>query len=511
MSGLKQEGKYLLFVVVATVWIAGMVILPDFVDDPVHNFRSILTIGGYVIATSGLSFLLLYLAGLNPYVATLFYPFYGVVGAAISYYRMGFKVTLTPIILNCVFKATPTEVEGVVSWSAIGWVALSLGISIGLVIWRWHLQTPRHAWAHALTVALLFVAYYWGNGRLHSSLGRRFPMVLVQSLEGYWQMQQQKGQVRTVPAYECEQAIDSLNIVVVIGESQRADHWQLNGYARETMPRMSQKQAQLVSFPHIYSQYTYTDASVPVIVTRADSLHPEYQYSECAFPTILQQQGYHTAWLSNGQIDEDYLCFGMACDTVIWRNAGKTPTVFDGFYDEVLLGDLQAQLNDQSPRHLVVMHCIGSHWYYNSHVSEAFYYFEPITNERVVTYNEPQQIINSYDNTVRYLDFVLDSITQTLQKSCSVMLYLSDHGEALGENGAWLHANGMEVVKNPACLIWYSPLFAERYPDKVAALKSHQAERYLTDFFFHTVLGAAGITVTAGDTTANQRLNLWKE
>lgn len=502
--------KYVMMVIVATLWITVTVIIPDFVDNPTNSVYAFFIVTSYVIATAGLSFIILYLTGLNKYVTAIFYPIYGLIGAIISYYRIGYKVVISPIILNCVFNATPSEVGSMVTIWTIVWGVANLMIGVGLVFWRWHLQTPQRVWIHILVAITIWGAYYHNN-RLHSSLQRRFPMVLVKSIGTYWDMQSQKGHERTIPIYHCLQPIDSLNVVIVLGESQRADHWQLNGYCRATMPRMSKRTVEIVSLPHIYSQYTYTDASVPAIVTRADSLHPEYRYSECAFTTILQHQGYHTMWLSNGQIDDDYVCFAQACDTTIWHNAGKTPIVFDNFYDEELLPDLQAQRELPYAKKCIVMHCIGSHWYYNNHVPENYYQFQPITQERVVTYNTPQQVINSYDNTVYYLDHLLDTITQLLQNDCAVMFYLADHGEALGEEGNWLHANETDIVKNPACMVWFSQKFRERYPNKVQRLCSHQEERYLTDFFFHTILGLTGIQILSGDTIENKRLNLFNE
>jgi glucan phosphoethanolaminetransferase (alkaline phosphatase superfamily) len=99
------------------------------------------------------------------------------------------------------------------------------------------------------------------------------------------------------------------------------------------------------------------------------------------------------------------------------------------------------------------------------------------------------------------MDLVLDSIINRMEDRCAIVIYLSDHGESLGEDGYWLHAAGAETTKHPACVVWYSDSFAAKYPNKVEALLSNKSNRYRTDFLFHSVLAAAGLSVIDSDST----------
>lgn len=463
-----------------------------------------MTIVCYVCALSLLSFFLLYAAGLNRYVSAVFYPIYGIIGAGVSYYRVAYRITVTPLILDCVFHTNAQEALSVISWQMIAWIALNSCISVALTVWRWHLKAPRHAYIHAIVALLLMVGYYFCNSCLQRSLNQRFPMSIVESFRQYYSVAQIRNEKRTTPAYYCREtaATDTLDIVLVIGESMRADHLQLNGYTRETNPRLS-KRTNVVSFPNIYSQYTHTLASVPVLLTRADSLHPEYQYTETSFAAILRQQGYHTAWISNQDMGETFAHFPLECDTAIWVNAGKSTYVFSGWYDEELLPYIDRQLHLEYPRNLMILHTIGSHWYYNNHVTADFNKFLPITDNRVVTNNSLEQVLNSYDNTACYLDFFLDSLVQRFENRCAVVFYLSDHGESLGEEGMFLHATGAEATKNPACVVWYSDKFADQYPEKIRALRSNSHRRYRTDFLFHSLLFSADISVAEYEANNN--------
>ena len=499
MSHLKGYWEYLLFVVAATIWIGLTAVMPDFMDNPVHGLRGVVTIVCYVGAVSVVSFLLLYVAGLSKWVTMVFYPLYGIVGAGVSYYRVAYRVTVTPLILDCVFHTNMEEAMGVMSWQMVVWIGINICVSALFVVWRWRIETPKYAYIHAVGAMLLLFGYYHCNGRLHQSLNQRYPMHIVESMRLYHSLEQSRHSDRVVPDYVRKTPVDTLDIVVMIGESLRADHLQLNGYERETNPCLSRRR-NVVSYPNICSQYTHTLASVPVILTRADSLHPEYQYTETSFAAILRQEGYHTAWISNQDMGETFAHFPAECDTAIWANAGKSTFVFSGWYDEELLPFMDRQLALGYSRNLLILHTIGSHWYYNNHVPENFDYFLPITDNRVVTNNTQEQVVNSYDNTARYMDAFVDSIIQRFEDRCAVVIYLSDHGESLGENGNWLHAAGAEETKHPACVVWYSDRYAKIYPEKVQALHKNAQQRYLTDFMFHSVLSAAQLYITGAET-----------
>lgn len=91
------------------------------------------------------------------------------------------------------------------------------------------------------------------------------------------------------------------------------------------------------------------------------------------------------------------------------------------------------------------------------------------------------------------MDEVLDSLIACFQDQCALVIYQADHGEALGEEGRYLHANDAQEAKNPACIIWYSDRYAMLYPDKIRALSANRHKHYRTDYVFYSILSAAGI------------------
>ena len=138
---------------------------------------------------------------------------------------------------------------------------------------------------------------------------------------------------------------------------------------------------------------------------------------------------------------------------------------------------------------------IGSHWYYNSRFDSDLEYFKPITSSKYIGSSSAEEIINSYDNTILYLDYFLNNLIEKLKKSSkkTILIYLSDHGEILGEDGRWMHAQDHNASKNPAMLVWFSTNFEKRYPLRISNLKAKKKDSITTDFLFHSILDIAKI------------------
>ena len=461
-------------------------------DNPTDGWRGVLTLLAYITACGIGNLFVLYLIGCYKYICAILLPIYGIAGAAISFYRTAFHVTITPMIIDVTLHTNTEEVGGVISWQILVWVAINVCIAAGFCYVRFRHIHLSHTWIHALVVMALGFCYLMCNSRLHKSLCQRYPYNIVYNLKEYISLHNQARENRTIPRFDSVNVPDSLSVVLVLGEAVRSDHLQLNGYARETTPCLVQRN-NIVSLPHIFCEQTHTLASLPYILTRADSLHGEFQYTETSFVPIFRNEGFYTTWISNQDLGSTFVHFLEECDTSIFANAGKSTYVFSPWEDEEMLPILDKLEQKSYARKLYILHTIGSHWYYNNHVPQDRYYFQPVTTNRLVTNNTTEQIVNSYDNTIRYMDGFLDSIITRFENKPSIVIYQSDHSEALGENGEYLHANETEQAKHPACIIWYSDKYAWQYPDKIKALVANKDKRYLTDYLFYSILYATGI------------------
>lgn len=493
---------YILWMTGVTLWWVVCFLMPDFFDNPVDGWVSVVKIGGYLVALGIASFWIIYLIGLNRYVTAVVLPVFALAGAGVSYFRVAFHATITPMIVDATLHTNGGTIMGVVSWPLVLWLLFNALVAAAFIYWRFKQNDLPYAWVQALVVIGLLFGYYHMNARLHMSINQRFPYNIPHSLSEYAKQQQMQQADRESLPYEAVQMPDSIDIVFVLGEAARADHLQLNGYARETTPLLAAR-SNVISLPHIYSEYSYTTTSVPHILSPADSVHTARSGTHHSFLYTLRENRFASAWISNQDDGRTYTAFIHEADTVIFPNAGKSVFVFDPWYDEQLLPILDSVRAQSAARNIYVLHAIGSHWYYNLHVPEQAQVFTPTTTNRIITSNTDEQIVNSYDNTIRYMDLFVDSVIQRFEDRCALVIYLSDHGEALGEDGQYLHASESEALHQPACFVWYSDKYAAMYPDKIKALVANQDKHYRTDFVFYSLLYAAGIEAEGDNAQVN--------
>ncbi|MDD7915265.1 phosphoethanolamine transferase [Polaribacter ponticola] len=281
---------------------------------------------------------------------------------------------------------------------------------------------------------------------------------------------------------------DNLHIILVVGESVRADHLSLNGYDRITNPLLS-KQDNLVSFANVYTPYTFTAQSLPHILTDKSINKKEKKQTVTSLYSVLNKASFSTEWIGNQTLEKSYR-------DIIYSN--KKKVIIDKFHsflsfkkekDLALLRYFSANDSFKGNK-LTSLHMIGSHWYYNSRVDSSFYRFNPVISSKYLGSLKKEELINSYDNTIVYLDYFLNELIERLKISSkkTLLIYVSDHGETLGEDGKWLHAQEHNASKNPAMLVWYSDNFKSNYPLKINHLISKKNDSISTDFLFHSIL-----------------------
>lgn len=486
--------SYWVWCLYTAVWATICFVIPDFIDNPIGNIRTLLLVVAYIISVGIFQLFLIYIINVNRYVSTIILPLYALIGAVCSYYRAIYHVSITPLLIDATFHTHIREAAGVISLWLMGWVFINVCISIGLVLVRfWKIQY-QFSWGKWAIVCLFMFAYYLSIPRLKDALDTRFPLNLVYSLKEYIEEQNRPSVIRECPSISYTNIPDTLIVVAVLGEAARADHLQLNGYERETTPLL-RTNPNVVSLPQIYSQYTNTNGSIPHIITRADSIHSEYAYTETSFVTLFKQCGFHTVWLTNKNQNKPFIDFMQESDTIQYTSSALTQSLYAKWLDSDLFPLINSHIGLQS-KQLFVLHTMGSHWLYDTHVSDELCIFQPTINNRDIRQNSQERIINSYDNTIVYLDFFIDSLISCLQNYPAIILYLSDHGESLGEGGRYLHSQqNAEEEKNPAAVIWYSDKYKKIFPKKVFSLHKNCQKHYNTDYFFCSILSAADIKV----------------
>lgn len=302
--------------------------------------------------------------------------------------------------------------------------------------------------------------------------------------------------------------------VLVIGETSRADNWQLAGYDRPTNPRLSRRSG-ITFFDKVLSESNTTHKSVPLLMSHISS--EEFGDSLTRVKGIIdafKEAGFRTAWISNQQHNGSYIdFFGEQADSVHFL-------VDDGRLhpDTDVVPVLRQFLNDNSGQPtFIAIHTYGSHFVYRDRYPRAEAFFTPENQSQAENSNR-DQLINAYDNTIRYTDIVLDSIIGAVEATGrpAGLLYLSDHGEDIFDDsrGRFLHAS-----PNPTywqihipLLVWTSDEFRSRYPELQRRLEEHRHLNISSGrSVFHTLADMAGLTMPMLDRSSSLASESFRE
>jgi glucan phosphoethanolaminetransferase (alkaline phosphatase superfamily) len=285
--------------------------------------------------------------------------------------------------------------------------------------------------------------------------------------------------------------------VLVIGETSRADNWQLFGYNRPTNPRLS-KRNDIVFYPKTLSESNITHKSVPLLLSHLNAEnYGDSIYKSKSIISAFKQAGYSTAWLSNQVHNRSFIdFFSEEADTIDFFCDRLTSTG-----DLSLVGRLKQYLaNDKATKKFIVLHTYGSHFNYRERYPAEYSYFRPdsVTEAKI---ENRQQLMNAYDNSIRYTDALLDSIMTTLGKTnCrAAMLYMSDHGEDIFDDNRnrFLHASPTPTYwqLHVPMVLWTSQAYREAYPEKVMAAQTNANKNVSSSrTAFDTLLSLAGIS-----------------
>ena len=276
-------------------------------------------------------------------------------------------------------------------------------------------------------------------------------------------------------------------VVLVIGESARAKNFSLYGYERETNPQLKKLGVKVLK--NSSSTATYTTASVHSILSYTGSSSDNYE----ALPNYLQRQGVAVSWRTNNWGEPALKVQSYERKSDLKASCKGEECGLDG----VLLTGLKESMNSaDNNRSLYVLHTAGSHGpsYYEKY-PKAFEHFTPVCKTVDLQKCTQQELVNAYDNTILYTDYFLAKIIAMLKEQkdkATLLVYISDHGESLGEYGLYLHGTPYSIAPNVQkkipFLFWASDKFKER--KGIEQLNFSAKEAYGQYNIFHSILGA---------------------
>lgn len=449
---------------------------------------------------------------IKPAAALLLVP-----AAAGAHFMGTYGVVIDPTMMTNVLQTNPTETRDLLSLRLL---ASLLVIGVLPVAWMWRLPVRRLGFgaqfgrnlagalaALAVGAALLFSIFADLSATMRNHKSLRY---LINPHNSFYALGVLAHQANAKPAgpplpigQDATLAARPAGarpplFLLVIGETARADHFSLNGYARPTNPQLAR--LDVVSFRDVTSCGTNTAASVPCMVShlgREGYLARERDHENLL--DLAWRAGLAVLWLDNQSG-----CKGV-CERVPNAMApdGAPPALCSEgeCLDEALLHGLDARIaalpaERRARGVLLVMHQMGSHGpaYWRRSPADGKP-FQPECETNVLQQCDRQALTNAYDNSIAYTDRVLARAIDWLQRQQAgfepLMLYVSDHGESLGENGLYLHGLPYAVAPREQThvpMVVWTPSTERRQ-----CLAGQRDTPLSHDHLFHTVAGALGI------------------
>ncbi|MED5620161.1 phosphoethanolamine transferase [Ideonella sp. BN130291] len=467
----------------------------------------------------GLQALLLLLL-LNRYTAKPLLALLFIATAFAVNYMRKYSVFLDPSMMRNVLRTDVQEARELLGWSVLPTLLLFAGLPL-LVLWRVRLKRDRLVRATLVRAGALLLALLATSGAVWlvfqdlSSLIRNQKEVRYLITPGNYLVSlasvlrtdtQAAARPRTPIGTDATLgarwagAVNPrpLLVVLVVGETARAANWGLNGYARQTTPELASL-PDLINFPLVDSCGTNTETSLPCMF----SPWGRRQYDESrirgseSLLHVLQHAGVGVLWRDN-QSGCKGVCEGLPQQLM---SKADDPALCDGerCLDEILLHGLDERLRATTTGpNLMVLHQLGNHGpaYFKRYPS-AYRRFQPACESADLRQCKRDQIVNAYDNAILYTDHVLAQLVAQLRAQAdtldSVLLYVSDHGESLGENNLYLHGLPYAIAPREQTrvpmVMWLSAGYAQRFGLDPRCLRERAAQPAHHDNLFHTVLG----------------------
>ena len=307
------------------------------------------------------------------------------------------------------------------------------------------------------------------------------------------------GQDAKIPASDNDREL----VILVIGETARADRFSLNGYTKQTDPLLEKEQ--VVSFKNVTSCGTATAVSVPCMFSMytRDGYSDEHARDTENLLDVLHHAGISILWRDN---NSDSKSVALRVPYQDYKSPTVNSVCDEECRDEGMLVGLQEFIDKQSTGDIfIVLHSMGNHGpaYYKRY-PKSFEKFTPACHTNQLENCTNEEINNAYDNAILYTDYFLSKVINLLKHNDdqfeTAMLYMSDHGESLGENNVYLHGLpyilAPDTQKNVAAVLWLGEHFYEDGLD-ISAIKARADNAFSHDNLFHTILGLLELETAA--------------
>ena len=421
-----------------------------------------------------------------------------IINATALYFIITYNIIIDEITIGNVFNTRYSEASGFFSWSLWAFI-IAFGVLPGVVcllqpvVYGKAKKMGKYCGTSLAIVLALIVANYnqllW-IGEHDTELGgllQPWSYVVNSIRVTSIRMHKQAEEIKLPDGKITDN--DKAVVVLVIGESARRANFQLYGYKRANNPLLSKQQGLKVF--KATSCGTFTTAGVKAILEpkNSDDLYEP-------LPNYAFRTGADVAWRTTNWGEPPIHIDEYENDLKL---APRYPNV-DRKHDEILFAGLRERI-EQSPKNkvLIVIHTTTSHGpNYASKYPKKFEVYKPVARNVEEGEKDPSKLVNAYDNTILYTDYLLSNVIDTLRSLKdwkSSMIFISDHGESLGENNMFMHGIPMKLAPKVQYeipfLVWTSDGFREYKTNLPEVLEQH--------YIFHSVLNLLSIQSPAYD------------
>ncbi len=338
-----------------------------------------------------------------------------------------------------------------------------------------------------------FINYSSENNLYYEIKNRYFPISLIGVTKDYYDFQLLKeSALNTQKGFEFEathQISDETEIhILFLGESARADHFGLNGYQPNTTPLLSNTNG-IINFNNAAAQASHTMRALPLILTRGTPDNYNLTYQEKSVISAYNEAGFTTSWISS---QPGYVFF----DEEVYDDRRCYEADFQYFCDKtncddiVLVNQLKEQLKEVEigEKYFFIIHGYGSHTPYEIRYPSSFNQINQSSNP----------VINHYDNSILYTDYIISEVIKTLPGNASCyLLYTSDHGENLADDSRNLYFHSdipTSYASHIPFFVWHNSKYESLNNSKIKNLKQHSSQKISNDNVFHTLLDLSNIS-----------------
>lgn len=422
-----------------------------------------------------------------------------IANAVTLYFINTYEVLITDKMMGNVFNTQYSEASGFFSWGAILYfIFLGVVPATYIILKKLDYGSVKRFFANIGISLCLIIAIAFANMKNWPWIDRNSTEIgsllmpwsyTVNSFRYYNSVK--KSNRKEIPLPDATISNNSKDLcILIIGESARRENFSLYGYNKKTNPLLEKDSVTVLKAK---AAATYTTAGVKAILDHkpTDKLYE-------ILPNYLYRNGVDVEWRSNNwgeppiHIDKYY----KAKDIQDLYPGG------DIKYDEILLQGLSEQIQkSDKDKLLIILHTTTSHGpTYNKKYPPEFEVFTPVCNTVEMSKAIPEELINAYDNTIVYTDYLIHSAIEIAKENPqrrSCVIFISDHGESLGEGNLYMHGVPMYMAPKEQIEI---PFIVWKSDNNLTIKEIEEAEQY---HIFHSILNFLGIDSPIYDENKN--------